>query len=97
MNVKVKTKESEKENKYFDLARDLKKAIEHDGVGDTKCKCCALNNPKGLVKGMEDLEIRQVETISIIKYGQNTEPSPGELRRLAVIQTPAKDLQLALV
>ena len=28
---------------------------------------------------------------SIIKIGQNTEKSPGDLRRLAVTQTPVKD------
>ena len=43
---------------------------------------------KGLVSGLEDLEIRgRVETIpnnSIIKIGQNTKKSPGDLRRLAV-------------
>ena len=42
---------------------------------------------KGLVMGLEDLEIRgRAETIhySIIKIGQNTEKSPGDLRRFAV-------------
>ena len=57
--------------------------------------------PKGLVKGLRDLEIRgQVETIqtkNIIKIGQNTEKSPGDLKRLAVTQTPIKDHQLMLM
>ena len=43
--------------------------------------------PKGLVKKLEDLEIRQVETTSINKIDQNTEKSPGDLRRLVPIQT----------
>ena len=34
---------------------------------------------------------------SIIKIGQNTEKSPGDLRRLAVTQTPIEDHQLTLV
>ena len=34
---------------------------------------------------------------SIIENGQNTETSPGDLRRLAVTQTPGEDHQLALV
>ena len=48
--------------------------------------------PKGLVKELEDLEItEQVETIqTIIKIDKNTEKSPGNLRSLAVTQTPAK-------
>ena len=33
---------------------------------------------------------------SIIKNGQNTEKSPGDLRRLVVAQTPRKDHQLNL-
>ena len=34
---------------------------------------------------------------SIAKIGQNTEKSPGGLRRLAVTQTPVKDHQLKLI
>ena len=34
---------------------------------------------------------------SIIEKGQNTEKSPGKLRRLAVTQTPVKDHQLTLM
>ena len=33
---------------------------------------------------------------SITENGQNTEKSPGELRRLAVTQTPVKNNQLIL-
>ena len=56
---------------------------------------------KGLLKGLEDLEVGgRVETIqtnSIAKDRQNTETSPGELRRLAVTQTPVKNHQLILM
>ena len=46
--------------------------------------------PERLIKGLKDLEIReQVETITVI--GHNTEKSPGDLRRLAVAQTPLED------
>ena len=34
---------------------------------------------------------------NIIENGQNTEKSPGDLRRLAVTQTPVKDHQLTLM
>ena len=34
---------------------------------------------------------------SIIENGQNTEKGPGDLRRLAVIQSPVKDHQLSLM
>ena len=40
---------------------------------------------EGLVKGLEDLKIReQAETNCIIEFGQNTEKSPGDLRRVTV-------------
>ena len=52
---------------------------------------------KGLLKGLEDLEVGgRVETI-IIENSQNTETSPGDSRRLAVTQTPVKDNQLTLM
>ena len=34
---------------------------------------------------------------NIIENGQNTEKSPGDLRRLAVTQTSVKDHQLTLM
>ena len=34
---------------------------------------------------------------NIIKNGQNSEKSPGDLRRLAVTQTPLKDPQVTLM
>ena len=34
---------------------------------------------------------------SIAKNGQNPETSPGDLRRLAVTQTPVKNYQLTLM
>ena len=40
---------------------------------------------KGLLKGLWDY--------SIIENGENTEKSPGDLRRLSVTQTPVKDHQ----
>ena len=56
---------------------------------------------KGLLKRLGDLEVSgRVETIqndSIIENGQNTKKSPGDLRRLAVTQTPVKNHQLTLM
>ena len=46
--------------------------------------------PKGLVKGLEELEIRgrvrDYPDYSIITIGYNTEKTLGDLKRLAVIQ-----------
>ena len=56
---------------------------------------------KGLLKRVEDLEIgRRVETIqttAFVENGQNTEKSPGDLRKLAVTQTLVKNHQLKLM
>ena len=55
---------------------------------------------KGLSKGLEDLEAGgRVDHLnySIVENGQNTEKSPGDLRRLAVTQTPVKNHQLTLI
>ena len=48
-------------------------------------------NPKDLIKGLEDLfsdfyqrSSGDYPNRSIIKIGQNTEKSPGDLRRIAV-------------
>ena len=55
---------------------------------------------KGLVKGLEDLEIRgwmeRIQTIHIVEIGQNAEQCSGELRRL-VTPNPVKDYQLTLM
>ena len=57
-DYRVKLKESEKKDKYLDLARELKKLcipIVIDALSTVT---------KGLIQGLEDLEIRgQVETI----------------------------------
>ena len=45
----------------------------------------------GLLKGLEDLEVSgRMETIQTTENGQNTEKSPGDLRRLAVTQSPVR-------
>ena len=55
---------------------------------------------KGLWKGLKNLEIRgrvrTIQIIYIIEISQNTEKSPGDLKRLVFTQTPVKDHQLKL-
>ena len=54
--------------------------------------------PKGWLKGLEELEISGDHSGYIfIKIYQNTEKSHGDLRILAVIQTPVKNHQLTLM
>ena len=54
---------------------------------------------KGLERGQEELKIKErIETIqNIVKIGQNTEKSPGDLRTIAVTQIPGENYQLTLV
>ena len=52
---------------------------------------------KELLQGLEDLEVGVHPNYYIIENGQNTEKSPGDLRRLAVTQTPVKDHRLTLM
>ena len=52
---------------------------------------------KGLVQGLEDLELRDHPNDSIVELSQNTTKSPGDLRRLVVTQTPVKNHQLMVV
>ena len=45
---RVKIRESEKITKYLDLARELKKAVEHEVDGDTNCNWSTWTGPKRL-------------------------------------------------
>ena len=83
---------------YLDLARKFEKLWNMKvtiipiviGAFDTVTK--------GLLKELEDLEVgRRVETIQTIENGQNTEKIPGDLKRLALTETPVKDHQLKLM
>ena len=96
--VSVKLKESKKRDKYIDLARELKKSMEHEGDGDINCTWRTWNKTQRIGKGLKDMEIRgDHPDYSITKIGQNAEESPGNLRRLAVTQIPVRDYQLTLV
>ena len=84
---RIKLKESEKKDKYFDLARELKKlwnmsvmivAILIGAFGRLGSWRTSGDNPND----------------SIIENGQNTEKSRGDLRRLAITQTPVENQSL---
>ena len=50
---RIKLNECEKKDKYLDFARGIEKTVEH--VGDNHCAFGTVN--KGLLKGLEDLEV----------------------------------------
>ena len=61
-------------------------------VTDTTCNWRTWNGPQRLEKGAKRVENRRTNlnhpNWSIVEISQNTEKSPGELRRLDVTQTP---------
>ena len=92
---RVKLKESEKNDKYLDLDRELKKTVERESEDYTKCKLVlSVQSPKDWYK---DWTSGNHPNYSIIEIVQNTEESPGDLRRHVVTKTLVKDHQLALM
>ena len=83
---------------YLDLARELKKTMEYEVDGYTNCNWGARSNPQSFGKGTRRLRnrgrSRDHPSDSMIEVGQNTEKSPGDLRKLNVTQTSVKDPQL---
>ena len=64
---RINLKECEKNDKYLDLARELKKAVEQMKVTNVPIGIGALGTiTKGLLKGLEDLEVGgRVKTIQM--------------------------------
>ena len=71
--------------------------MEHESNGDTNCNLCTCNDTQSIDKMAERVENRRTSrdhpNYSILKIGQNTEKSPGNLR-FGVTQTPEKVHQL---
>ena len=80
---KTKQNQTNRNNKYH----SIKKNMEHEGDGDTICNLCTLNNPQRVGNKRTSGDNPDY---SIIKIDPNTESSPGDLRKLAVTQTPIK-------
>ena len=95
-DYRIKLTENEKKDEYHDFARELKK-LSNLEVTIIPIVIGAFGTiTKGLIM---DGKTWKLETSGdhrnyyIIEIGQNTEKSPGDLRRLAVTQTPVKDHQ----
>ena len=69
--------------------------MEHEGEGDTNCNWCTWKDPQRFNKGAGRVENQRMSqdhpNYSIVKIGHNTEKSLGDLKWLAVTQTPMKD------
>ena len=75
--------------------------MEHESDNCTNRDWCFWHSHQRIIKGTIGLEGWRTSgdhpNYSIADNGQNTEKSPGDLRRLAVTQTPVKDYQLKLM
>ena len=90
---RVKLKESEKKDKYLDLAWELKKkTVEHGSDCHTNSNWCFWYSHQRISKTTGELGNNWTSgdypNYSIAEIGQNTELSPGDLRRIVVTQTP---------
>ena len=98
---RIKLKESEKIDKYLNLARESKKSMEHEGDDYTKRDWCFWYSHQKIIKGTGGLGGWRTSgdhpNYGIIENGQNTEKSPGDLRRLVVTQILVKDHQITLM
>ena len=86
----LRIKESEKRNEYQDLARELK-GMKYESNGDSNRNWRRHQRfgigTRGL--GNKWISVDHPDYI-IIKISKNTEKSPGDLKRLAVTETPVK-------
>ena len=75
--------------------------MEHESNDCAYCDWCVRHNDLRIIKrpgGHGSWRTgRDYPNDSISKNGQNPETSPGDLRRLAVTQTPVKNHQLTLM
>ena len=75
--------------------------MENEGDDNTDCNWCTWNDPQMLGKRTRSVGNRRKNrdhpSYRMVVIGQNTEKTPGDLRRLAITQTPVKDHQLTLV
>ena len=69
--------------------------MEHESDDDSNCNCCARYSHQRIGTGTGGLGnkrmIRDHPNYRIVEIGQNTKKSPGDLRRLAVTQTPVEN------
>ena len=89
----VKIKESEKRVKYLNATGKLRKVWNMRATVILVLVGWFVTVPKGLEKRLEELENRKnwgYSNSNFVDLGQNWKKSLGDLRRLAVIQTPVK-------
>ena len=98
---RVKLKESEKNDKYLELARELKNTIEHASDDGTSLNLFSWYNHQrrdSRTGGHGNKKTRGDQSnYSIIEIGHTTETCPGDMRKRNVTQTLVGNHRLSLV
>ena len=99
--IPSESKRKQKDTQTLGPPKRTKIAVEHEGDGDIGYNWCTWNTPQwfGKRSGRSGNRKKNQKCLnySLLEINQNTELSPGNLRRLAVTQTTEKDHQLNLV
>ena len=99
-NHSGKIKESEKRDTFLNLAGELSKLWYMWVTVIPIVTAGFWTVPKGLIGAgriRNQRTNRDHPNYIIVKIGKNTEKSPGDLRRLVIIDTPVKDHLLMMV
>ena len=98
IGLKIKGNERKK-NSTWTLSENSK-TLEHESDGDTNCNWCTWNDCQRLGKGAgrvgNRMTSRNHPNYSIVKISQDIDKIPGDLRPLAVTQTPVRHHNLSL-
>ena len=99
---KTKGKRKKKKISTWTVLENWKKqTVEHESDGDTNCKWCTRYNHQRIDKRIRGFRNKRMSgthpSYRIIKIDPNTKKSPGDPRRLVVIQTPVENRQLTFV
>ena len=75
----VKLKENAKKDKHLDLARELKKNVEHESDGETDCNWCSHQKTDTASGGLRNFRTcGDYPNYSIVDIGQNAEKRSGD-------------------
>ena len=94
---RVKLKEIEKKDKYLTLLGSWKNCRTWKWRVYELKLMFLLRSPKDWYRDWRVWNSRDHPNDTIIKIGMDTEKSPGDLRRLAVTQTPVRNHRLTLI
>ena len=96
-----RNKRKRKDRQILGSCLKTEKVVEYEGDGDTNCNRCTWNDSYGLGEKTgrtgNQRKNRDHQKHNIVKIGQNTGKSLGNLKKLAVTQNPARDHPLTLV